>query len=145
MQCAAWLGVMFLSGCAAYHPVPLPVAPDLTKTPSLTVPASEFWLPGLRPHQFPKDGLDETAVIILAVFDNPDLKAARLRAGVASAQLLQAGLLPDPRVTVGVAGSTRDYGDNLGLSEDIQCLITRGAAMAGARAQKKQVSLDILW
>lgn len=109
------------------------------------MPASEFWLPGLQPHVFQNDGLDEISVITLAVFDNPDLKAARLKAGVASAQLLQAGLLPDPVVGAGVASSALHYGYNIGLSEDIQALITRGTAKAQATAQQKQVSLDILW
>lgn len=143
--CVAWFTAMLVSGCAKYHPVPLPAAPDLTKAPSLTVPASEFWLPGLKPHTFPNDGLDETAVITLAVFDNPDLKAARLQAGLASAQLLQAGLLPDPQLNTGFATSAINYGYNVGLSEDIQALITRGAAKAGAKAHQKQVYLDILW
>ena len=144
-KCAAWMGAMLVSGCAKYHPAPLPAAPDLTKTPVLTLPAKDFWLPGLKPHKFPNNGLDETAVITLAVFDNPDLKAARLQAGVASAQLLQAGLLPDPKLNTGYATSAINYGYNIGLSEDIQALITRGAAKAGARAHQKQVYLDILW
>ncbi|MHB1022038.1 MAG: TolC family protein [Acidobacteriaceae bacterium] len=144
-NCTAWFGVMLLSGCATYHPVPLPTAPDLAKAPSLTLSAREFWLPGLKPHPFPKDGLDETAVITLAVFDNPDLKAARLQAGVASAQLLQAGLLPDPQVSTGFGNSALHYGYDVGLSEDIQALMTRGAARAAASAQQQQVHLDILW
>lgn len=142
MVCAA---AMLVSGCARYKPLPLPTAPDLAKTPVLTVPASKFWPAGVKPHTFPPDGLDETSVITLAVFDNPDLKAARLQAGVASAQLLQAGLLPDPVFNGGYATSTLQYGYSLGLSEDIQALITRGAARAGAAAHQKQVDLDILW
>lgn len=145
MKCPAWLLVLFLSGCATYHPLPLPVAPDLTKAPSLTAPASDFLLPGLKPHSFPKDGLDETSVITLAVFDDPDLKAARLEAGVASAQLLNAGLLPDPQISADYAKSALNYGGDAGLSEDIQALITRGAAQSAARAREKQVYLNILW
>ncbi len=145
MHRAAWGGALLLSGCVAYHPVPLPTAPDLTSAPSLTVPASEFLLPGLKPRPFPKNGLDETAVVTLAVFDNPDLKAARLQSGVASAQLLQAGLLPDPQLSAGFATSALNYGYDAALSENIQALITRGAAKAGARAHQRQVNLDILW
>lgn len=140
--CAA---AMLVSGCARYKPLPLPTAPDLAKTPALTAPASKFWPAGVKPHPFPPHGLDETSIITLAVFDNPDLKAARLQAGVASAQLLQAGLLPDPVFNGGYATSTLQYGYSLGLSEDIQALITRGAARAGAAAHQKQVDLDILW
>ncbi|MGH9450985.1 MAG: TolC family protein, partial [Terriglobia bacterium] len=145
MKCSAWLGILLLSGCATYRPVPLPLAPDLTKAPSLTAPASDFWLPGIKPHPFPGDGLDETSVITLAVFDDPDLKAARSQAGVASAQLLQAGLLPDPRLSADYARSVLNSGGDMGLSEDIQALITRGAAKAAARSHQKQVDLDILW
>lgn len=139
------IGVLLLSGCATYKPNPLPAAPDLGRVPALDVPASQFWLPGLPLHVIPKNGLDEVTVITLAVFNNPDLKTARLQAGVASAQLLQAGLLPDPQVSAGYAASPLNYGGALGLSEDIQALITRGAAKSAARAQQKQVNLNILW
>lgn len=143
--CAAYFALLLLSGCAKYHPAPLPTAPDLAKTPSLTVPASEFLLPGLKPRPFPTDGLDETAVVTLAVFNNPDLRAARLQAGVASAQLLQAGLLPDPQLNAGYATSALNYGFSAALSEQIQGLITRGAAKTAAREHQQQVHLDILW
>ncbi len=138
------LGLM-LSGCATYRPHPLPTAPDLTRAPELIVPARQFWLPGLSPHPISPDGLDETTVVMLAVFNNPDLKAARLQAGVASAQLLEAGLLPDPQFGAGFATSALNYGGALGLSEDIQALITRGAAKAAAQATQRQVNLNILW
>jgi cobalt-zinc-cadmium efflux system outer membrane protein len=135
----------YLAGCAVYHPAPLPPTPDLTATPSITVPASEFSLPGLKPHPLPMNGLDETAVVTLAVFDNPDLKAVRLQQGVANSQLLQAGLIPDPVLTADFAKSALNYGGDVGLSQDIQALITRGAAEAAARANQRQVHLNILW
>jgi outer membrane protein, heavy metal efflux system len=145
MRSTALLGVLLISGCATYHPKPLPTAPDLTQVSAVTVPASQFEIPGLKPHLFPTNGLDETAVVTLAVFNNPDLKAARLQAGVANAQLLEAGLLPDPQVSGGLAKSTMFTGYNIGLSEDIQALITRGAAKAAAKAHEQQVNLEILW
>lgn len=145
LKFAFCLALACLAGCAVYHPAPLPPAPDLAATPPLTVPASEFWLPGLKPHSFPKNGLDETAVVTLAVFDNPDLKAARLQEGVASAQLLQAGLLPDPVLSADFAKSELNYGGDIGLSEDIQALITRGAARAASKANQQHVHLNILW
>ena len=139
------IGAVLISGCATYHSKPLPTAPDLMRSPALTVPADTFALPGLPPHPFLTNGLDETAVITLAVFNNPDLKAARLQVGVADAQLLEAGMLPDPVVSGGLARSPLHTGYNLGLSEDIQALITRGAAKAAAKAHARQVNLDILW
>lgn len=141
---ACLLGLM-LSGCASYRSHPLPTAPDLTRAPELTVPARQFWLPGLQPHPISPSGLDETTVVMLAVFNNPDLKAARLQAGVASAQLLEAGLLPDPQFGAGYATSALNYGGALSLSEDIQALIMRGAAKAAAQATQTQVNLNILW
>lgn len=134
-----------LYGCATYHPHPLPTAPDLAGAPQLTVPARQFWLPGVTPHPIPPGGLDQTTVILLAAFNNPDLRAARLQAGVASAQLLQAGLLPDPQFGGGYASSALNYGGALALNQDIQALITRGAAKAAAAAAQKQVNLTILW
>ena len=136
---------LLLSGCASYRPHPLPTAPDLVRAPQLTVPARQFWLQGLPPHPISPDGLDEITVVMIAVFNNPDLKAVRLQAGVANAQLLEAGLLPDPQFSAGYATSARNYGGAFGLSEDIQALITRGAAKASATAAQKQVNLNILW
>ena len=132
-------------GCAHYRPNPLPTAPDFEKTPELTVPAKQFWLPGLAPHRISAQGLDVTTVMTLAVFNNPDLKAARLQAGVAGAQMLEAGLLPDPELDANFATSPLNYGGVLGLSEQIQALITRGSAEAAAKHAAQQVNLDILW
>ncbi len=144
-QSGLLLVALGLFGCAHYRPSPLPTAPDLQKTPQLTVSARQFWLPGLAPHAFSSRGLDETNVMTLAVFNNPALKAARLQAGVSSAQLLQAGLLPDPEISANFATSALDYGGAVGLSQQIQALITRGAAKAAARAAEQQVNLNILW
>ncbi len=136
---------LVLSGCAHYRANPLPTAPDLQKTPQLTVPAKQFWLPGLAPRAVSPKGLDETTVMTLAVFNNPNLKAARLQAGVAGAQLLQAGLLPDPVLDGNFATSALDYGGMLAVTQQIQALLTRGAAKAAAKAAAQQVNLNILW
>ncbi len=136
---------MVLCGCTKYRPQPLPTAPDLAQTPQLTVPAEKYWLLGLRPHAIPVEGLDVTTVETLAVFNNPDLKAARLEAGVASAQLLEAGLLPDPELDANFAKSALDYGGAMGLTQDIRALLLRGAAKASAQATARQVNLNILW
>jgi outer membrane protein TolC len=145
IRSAGLFAALFMSGCATYQPKPLPTAPDLAQVSALTVPASQFEIPGLKPHSFPTNGLDETAIVTLAVFNNPDLKAARLQAGVADAQLLEAGLLPDPQVSGGLGQSAFHTGYSIGLSEDLQALITRGAAKAAAKAHARQVNLEILW
>lgn len=133
-----------LGGCATYSRKPLPAAPDLAS--AVTVPSTRLVLPGLPPHPFNlARGLDETNVVTLAVLNNPELKAARLQAGVAAAQLLEAGLLPDPQVSAGISKSPAHTGYSVGLQEEIGALVTRGAARAAARAQARQVNLDILW
>ncbi|HVA62946.1 MAG TPA: TolC family protein [Terriglobales bacterium] len=138
-------GVALLAGCATYRPLVLPATPNLATLPALTVRASRFALPGRPPRPLPRNGLDETAVMTLAVFNNPDLQAARLQSGIADAQLLQAGLLPDPVVGAGFARSALHNGFNLGLSQDLHALFTRGAALAAARAHQRQVSLGLEW
>jgi outer membrane protein TolC len=139
-------GASLLCGCATYHPRPLPTGPDLARAPALTMPAGELGIPGLAPQALdPAKGLTQTNIVTLAVLDNPRLKAERLQAGIARAQLLEAGLLPDPRLSGGLAKSSFLTGYNALLSEDIQALITRGAAEGAARAHLRQVNLDILW
>lgn len=139
------VGLLMLVGCTSYHPHPLPTAPDLAQAPSLTVPLAQLDVPGLTAHAIPSGGLDEITVMTLTVLNNPGLKTARLQAGVAGAQLLQAGLLPDPQFSADFATSALDYGGALGLSQDIQAIFTRGAAKAAAKASAKQVNLTILW
>lgn len=136
---------LLLTGCATYHPHPLPSAPNLAATPQLSVPVKQFHLPGLAPETISPRGLDATAIMLLAVLHNPQLKAARLQAGVASAQLLQAGLLPNPQLNASFATSVRNYGGTIGLDEQIRSWITRGAAKAAAAAHQKQVNINILW
>jgi len=140
-----------LAGCASYHAEPLPSGPDLAQSPVLNISPGKLRVPGLKPH--PVDaarGLDVTDVVILAVVNNPQLKAKRLQAGVAQAQLLQAGLLPNPQLSAGFVHPTSGpppltNGHTLGLTQALESLVTRGAAKAGARAREQQVNLEILW
>lgn len=142
---AAILFSLVFSGCATYKPRPLPLAPDLTNAAQLTVPATQLEVPGLAPHLISPQGLDATDVMTLAVLNNPDLKAARLQENVAGAQLLEAGLLPDPQFGASFATSALNYGGVLSLNQDIQAILTRGAAKAAAKASGAQVHLNILW
>ncbi len=89
--------------------------------------------------------MDELDVVTLAVLGNPDLKAARLRAGVAQAQLVQAGLIPDPTFDASLGRSSSHTGYAVGLNEDLQPLFTRDARVAAARAHVSAVHLEILW
>lgn len=150
LRSAAWAVLAavaaLLGGCATYSPQPLPGAPDLARLPPLTVPAASFGVSGLRSAPFdPALGLTEINVMTLAVADDPQLKAERLRAGVAQAQLLEARLLPDPQLSGGMSWSAVRTGYDAALGEDIQALVIRGAASRAAAAHGRQVSLEILW
>lgn len=147
----AW--VPFLTaGCAAYAPRPLPVEPNLeTRVQDIQIDVSKFERPDLGGHAFdPADGLDIVEIAQLAVVNNPDLKAQRSRSEVARAQAFAARLLPDPQVNLSgdypsdnIASLVSGYG--LGISYDLQALVTRGASVEMAQAAARQIDLDALW
>jgi cobalt-zinc-cadmium efflux system outer membrane protein len=149
--------ILTLTGCATYHPKPLTqdavekaLAPPALDSISIT--AQSIHHPLLRPVNFDlRNGLSPDMAAILAVIANPDLRAARDKKGIAQAQLLQAGILPNPQVSYSLdipqagatEGTVKAY--NLGLNWDIVSLITRNAKMAAARNQAAAVDLEVAW
>jgi outer membrane protein TolC len=133
-----------LAGCTTYQAAPLPASAALQ--PSLAA----------LPHELP-DGrvVDISAplaaqdVAALAVLNDPDLKAARAQHGVAKAELLAAGLPPDPSFTGGFAALLGGPGTmpaiSASLTQDIGALITYRADKQAARAGLAQVDAGILW
>ena len=117
----------------------------------IEVDAARMPLPALRSHRFdPADGLDIDEVAMLAVANNPQLRLARDRLGVARAQAFAAGLLPDPQLaltrddpTNGGPGNTSAF--SAGLSYDVNALLTRSARSAAASASARQIDLELLW
>jgi len=91
-----------LTACQAYEPVPLDNRPDLlTEIASLKISPSDLPLPELGSHPFdPSRPPDMDEVAMIAVVNNPDLKAMRREVGVAEAQAFAAGLLPNPQLSV---------------------------------------------
>ena len=135
---AAVCGLLVLGGCVRYQPQPLPVAPIVA---SAALPVA---------FETTRKGLDAVQVAILAVANNPALRAARTKRGVASAQVFAAGLLPDPQLSL--SGDTPSNNDpalvdayGVSLSYDVQALITHGAKREQAQAGAAQVDLDLLW
>ena len=122
-----------LAGCATYSPAPLPEKPDL---------AERLPLPAGQP-------LDMNTVATVAVLNNPDLRAARFKAGVADAQAFQAGILPNPTLASELVFPTNQGGEGpgyaFGLTYDIQALIIQGAKVASAEAARDQARLSLLW
>lgn len=121
---------LLLAACTTYRPLPLPAAPDFT--------------PIVIDHP-----LTMVDVASLAVARNPDLVASRRKASVAQAQSFAAGLLPDPQLTASIdkptapAGLATAYA--LGLSEDLQALLTHPAKATAAEAAADQAKLSSLW
>ena len=131
-----FLPLLLLGGCAAYTPEPL-----------ATVPAARADLAAVDINL--AQPLDGTAVATLAVLANPDLRAARARAGIADAQVFAARLLPDPTLSIGVsqvlAGPDPLLDLTSALGFDLNTLRTRGIRLAQARSAAQQVRLDLAW
>ena len=123
-------------GCAHYQPAPLAERPALA--------AEAAALPGMPSHP-----LSAGEVAALAVARDPDLVAARTKAGVAQAQLVQAGVLPNPSLTgaflplLSGAGAVPAW--NLGLAQDIKAFLVYRPKRRGARDSVAQVRADLLW
>jgi len=146
-----------LSGCASYHPLPLSNASvqQRLRTPAakaLQIAAAQLHHPLLAPVPLNlRSGIGPDQAAILAVILNPKLRADRDRRGLAAAQLIQAGILPNPSI-----GYTRDFvtgGNTAGTvtafgftgSWDISALVSHGAKVAAARANVQAISLDVAW
>lgn len=147
--CAAAF-VATVAGCATYHPLLLQGTPQFPVDAShVVVQAEQMPLPPplLSSHRFdPSDDLDMTEVAMLAVANNPQLKVVRDESGIAQAQAFAAGLLPGPQLsfardvaTNGGAGSTSAL--SLGLSHNVNALLTRSAVKSGAQAAQRQTDL----
>ncbi len=146
-----------LSGCAKYHSMPLTSATvgEMLKPASmeaLRVQAKEIKHPILKPLDIDlRKGLSADEAAVIAVLANPKLRAARDKKGIAEAQLLQAGILPNPQLSysldVPTGGATQGTVDayGFGLSWDIQSLILRGANVDAARTHAASVDLDVAW
>ena len=152
-----FVSVIVLGGCASYHPMPLTqkavaeriAPPDLE---SIRIQAESIEHPILKPIPFDyRNGLSPDEAAILAVIANPMLRAARDKKEIASAQILKAGILPNPELSynfeVPTGGDTagRVNGFGLGLSWDIASLISRNSKVSEAKARKEAVDLDIAW
>lgn len=153
-------GVIVLSsiwGCATYHPKPITAQEVSTALQppgmaQLRILASEIKHPILHPVELNVDeGLSPDGAAVLAVLLNPSLRAVRDQRAISDAQLLNAGLLPNPEVTnsleVPTGGDTKGrvnaYG--LELDWDVTSLISRTSKVHEAKARREAVDLDIAW
>jgi cobalt-zinc-cadmium efflux system outer membrane protein len=146
-----------LSSCASYRPLPLSNASiqqrfRMPALKALQIAAAQLHHPLLAPVPLNlRSGIGPDQAAILAVILNPKLRAERDRRGLAAAQLIQAGILPNPTI-----GYTRDFvtgGNTVGTvtafgftgSWDISALVSHSAKVAAARANVQAISLDVAW
>ena len=149
--------VLLVQACSIYQPMPLDKAavesrlapPDLE---AVRVQAKEIQHPILKPLHFDiRNGLSPDEAAILAVLASPKLRAIRDQKGIAAAQILQAGILPNPQLSYGLdvptAGATQGTVNalNFGLNWEITSLISRDANRAAAQADAISVDLDTAW
>ena len=139
---------IFIAGLRAESP--LQAVPSIETI--LRVPASRFQ--SQSPEQLSVDlrrgiGPDDAATI--ALYSNPALRAIRDRRGLAAAQLIQAGILPNPVVsyardfvTGGSTAGTRD-GYTFSAGWEFSALIPFLPKQTAARKNFQSVDLDVAW
>lgn len=153
---AGGFAVLLLSSCATYHSLPLAHAAARAGTPArwnaLAKAASELKHPLLKPLVITgTGGFSPDEIAVLAVVASPDLRALRDQRGLAQAQVIQAGILPNPQLGFsldkphGNSDPTLVTGRTLGLDWDVYSLLTRNNRLAAAKAAAKAVDLDVAW
>ena len=149
--------ILFVSGCQQYQSMPLNNASveNAMVVPSeqiLCVKAQSLSHPIIPPVKLDfTDGLSPDEAAILGVLINPTLKAVRDKREIVAGELLQAGLLPNPqlslvsdRVTGGNTGNTVSAYSR-GLSWDVMELISHSVQVSAAEKNRDSVYLDVAW
>ena len=142
-----------VSGCAHYSPRPLAPADAILAAPApaiLSEEAQQIRRPFLEPQ--PVDlskPLTPNALAVIAVLENPDLKAQRAKVGVTDAQAFAARLIPDPTFQANydflISGPDQYNGYGAQIGFDLNALRTRAVTRQAGAAQKRQVRLDLAW
>lgn len=142
--------VLTMSGCSRYRPVPLYPdqawarieairIEDLSKSEMETTdPTADFDY---------SDGLSEGEAASLAVVLNSEVRAFRMERGVANAQLIEAGLLPNPEIDTKwltpPISPTQWAGEASALFDFTEALLSRGPRKARARIRVEEVRWEI--
>lgn len=146
---------LLLAACASYTSRPLTYS--AVAAAMAARPATPFWvarahllLPRLPILTIRKgQGLTPDLAAVVAVVADPELRALRAREAVAGAQLLSAGLLPNPIFSYGVgipiSGTGLTHAFRIGLGLPIRSLVTRSARVRAARYRAQAVDLMIAW
>jgi outer membrane protein TolC len=145
-----WASALLISGCATYHPLPLPPRARLADR----ITDVRHVLPG-RERGAGSTVIDVGAPLtadqigLLAVLNDPELLSERGEFDLAQANLVQSALLPNPSASLGYAallggpGTAAAY--TASLTQDIAALVTYRSRVDAARAHVSQVNADLLW
>jgi outer membrane protein TolC len=132
------VALVSVAGCASYTPLPLAVKAQ----PQERVEALQYTT--ALPQR-----LSVEDVALLAVQNNPDLLAARTQRGIAQAQVLAAGILPNPSLsaTYGyvLSGPGTTNPITLALSEDLRALVARSSKRRVAQQSARAIDASLLW
>ncbi len=153
--------VAALAGCSTYRAQPLTpadVAAALAPPalPAVKIAAEKLAHPLLRPMLIDgHDGFTPDEIAVMTVVVSPRLRALRDQRGVAQAQVVQAGILPNPQLgyaldqlhggNAATIDPTLINGRSLGLSWEVTSLLTRHDNVAAARATAGALDLSIAW
>jgi outer membrane protein TolC len=144
-------------GCATYRSLPLDRgaidgALQPPKIEAVRIAAESIRHPLLKPITIDgRDGFTPDELAVMAVIVSPRLRALRDQRGVAQAQVLQAGLLPNPQLgyTFDQQHGNRDptlvNGESLGLNWEVTSLLGYRERVAGAKSMAAALDLDIAW
>lgn len=134
--CAPLAASGLLTGCTHYEPLALDTRPRLA--------AGTAAIDGGGGRQITIAKLDR-----LVAINNPDLRAARARLGVGEAQIIQAGILPNPQLNLSypflVAGPGTNDGFALGLAQDVRSLLLRPTKGEVAANAASEIRASLLW
>jgi outer membrane protein TolC len=145
--------LLLVGGCVHYAPRPLATADSILTAPDpaiLSIQTESIRRPYLHPERVDlSKPLTPNALAVIAVLENPDLKAQRAKIGVTDAQAFAARLLPDPTfqanydILISGPDQYNGYGAQIGF--DLNALRTRAVTRQAGAAQKRQVRLDVAW
>lgn len=151
VSCAVLLGIAALApGCAVYHPLPLPTAAHLATRLDeldLTIPAIPGRAPAGRVDVSRPVPIDQIG--LLAILNDPDLRAQSGERKLAEATRRQTSLLPNPSVSINwealMGGPGIQPAWSVAMTEDITALVTYRRRVRAARAQSAEVDANQLW
>ncbi len=147
-----WMALFFCIALSASLRAESPIQGTTAVERMLRVPASRFSNRSLEELIVDlRSGIGPDDAATIALFSNPALRSIRDRRGLASAQLIQAGILPNP-----VVSYERDYvtgGNTLGTKTgytlsagwEFSALIPFLPKQTAARKNFRSVDLDVAW